>query len=224
MSSKTVRIVEDIMSANDDLAQQNQTKLNQSRTLGINVMASPGSGKTSVILQTIAALKDRCQIGVVEGDTAAVTIDADKVLSAGMPAVQINTGGNCHLDAVMVSKALPELPLDEIDLLIVENVGNLICPASFNLGTHFNVVIASIPEGDDKPYKYPNIYRGIDALILNKMDLLPYIDFDLDYFKRGVQILNPNVRFFELSCRTGEGVAEWAAWLKGRIDQFGADE
>lgn len=222
--SKTVRIVEDIMSANDDLAQQNQTKLNQSRTLGINVMASPGSGKTSVILQTIDALRDHCQIGVVEGDTAAVTIDADKILSAGMPAVQINTGGSCHLDAVMLSKALPELPLDEVDLLIVENVGNLICPASFSLGTHFNVVIASIPEGDDKPYKYPNIYRGIDALILNKMDLLPYIDFDIDYFKRGVQILNPHVRFFELSCKTGEGVAEWAAWLKGRIDQFGAGE
>ena len=218
--SKTVKIVEDILSANDDLATQNRLKLQNSRTLGINVMASPGSGKTSVILQTIKALQDAYQIGVVEGDTAAVTIDADKVISAGMPAIQINTGGSCHLDAVMLSKALPEMPLEDIDLLIVENVGNLICPAAFALGTHFNIVIASVPEGDDKPYKYPNIYRGIDALILNKMDLLPYIDFDIDYFKRGVQILNPNVRFFDVSCKTGEGIDAWADFLRDRIAGF----
>ena len=218
--SKTVKIVEDILSANDDLATQNRLKLQNSRTLGINVMASPGSGKTSVILQTIKALQDAYQIGVVEGDTAAVTIDADKVISAGMPAIQINTGGSCHLDAVMLSKALPEMPLEDIDLLIVENVGNLICPAAFALGTHFNIVIASVPEGDDKPYKYPNIYRGIDALILNKMDLLPYIDFDIDYFKRGVQILNPNVRFFDVSCKTGEGIDAWADFLRDRIEGF----
>ena len=218
--SKTVKIVEDILSANDDLATQNRLKLQNSRTLGINVMASPGSGKTSDILQTIKALQDAYQIGVVEGDTAAVTIDADKVISAGMPAIQINTGGSCHLDAVMLSKALPEMPLEDIDLLIVENVGNLICPAAFALGTHFNIVIASVPEGDDKPYKYPNIYRGIDALILNKMDLLPYIDFDIDYFKRGVQILNPNVRFFDVSCKTGEGIDAWADFLHDRIEGF----
>jgi hydrogenase nickel incorporation protein HypB len=137
-----------------------------------------------------------------------------------MPAVQINTGGQCHLDAVMLGNALPQMPLAEIDLMIVENVGNLICPASFNLGTHFNVVIASIPEGDDKPYKYPNIYRGIDALILNKMDLLPYIDFDVDYFRRGIEILNPDVHFFPLSCKTGEGVPEWADWLRQRVANF----
>lgn len=218
--SKTVKIVEDILSANDDLASQNRYQLEASKTLGINVMASPGSGKTSLILQTIKALQDVYQIGVVEGDTAAVTIDADKVMSAGMPAVQINTGGSCHLDAVMLSKALPEMPLENIDLLIVENVGNLICPAAFTLGTHFNIVIASIPEGDDKPYKYPTIYRGIDALILNKMDLLPYIDFDIDYFKRGVQILNPNVRFFDLSCKTGDGIDAWADFLRDRIKGF----
>ena len=217
---KNVKIVEDILSANDDLASQNHSKLQHSQTLGINVMASPGSGKTSVILQTIKALQDAYQIGVVEGDTAAVTIDADKIISAGMPAVQINTGGSCHLDAVMLSKALPEMPLENIDLLIVENVGNLICPAAFTLGTHFNIVIASVPEGDDKPYKYPNIYRGIDALILNKIDLLPYIDFDIAYFKRGVQILNPDVRFFDLSCKTGEGIDAWANFLRDRIEGF----
>ena len=221
---RNVKIVEDILSANDDLASQNHSKLQNSQTLGINVMASPGSGKTSVILQTIKALQDAYQIGVVEGDTAAVTIDADKIISAGMPAVQINTGGSCHLDAVMLSKALPEMPLENIDLLIVENVGNLICPAAFTLGTHFNIVIASVPEGDDKPYKYPNIYRGIDALILNKMDLLPYIDFDVDYFKKGVQILNPGVSFFDISCKTGEGIDAWAKFLRERIEGFRSQE
>jgi hydrogenase nickel incorporation protein HypB len=204
-------------------------------------MASPGAGKTSVILRTIEALKDELQLGVVEGDTAAVTIDADKVITAGMPAVQINTGGQCHVDAVMLGKALPALPLEHIELLIVENVGNLICPASFTLGTHFNVVIASVPEGDDKPYKYPNIYRGIDALILNKIDLLPYIDFDRQalilnkidllpyidfdrqYFRRGIEILNPSVTFFPLSCTTGEGVSDWTDWLLARVQAFRDD-
>ncbi len=219
MSSR-VTVVEQIMSANDSLAAQNRAQLESNNVLGINVMASPGSGKTSVILRTIEALKDSLKLGVIEGDTAAVTIDADKVISAGMPAVQINTGGECHLDAVMVGNALPQMPLAEIDLMIVENVGNLICPAAFTLGTHFNVVIASIPEGDDKPYKYPNIYRGIDALILNKMDLLPYIDFNVDYFRRGIEILNPDFKFFPMSCKTGEGVQEWADWLQVRVAAF----
>lgn len=218
--TKTVSIVEDIMDANDNLAAQNQFQLNAAGVLGMNVMASPGAGKTSVILKTIEELQGALQLGVVEGDTAAVTIDADKIIMAGMPAVQINTGGNCHLDAVMLQKALPEMPLDEIDLLIVENVGNLICPASFTLGTHFNVVIASVPEGDDKPYKYPNIYRGIDALILNKIDLLPYIDFDVDYFRRGIEMLNPDVDFFQVSCTTGEGIDAWTAWLQARVKSF----
>jgi hydrogenase nickel incorporation protein HypB len=215
--STTVPVVQEIMSANDSLAAQNRQLLDEAGVLGINIMASPGAGKTSVILRTIEALREKIQLGVVEGDTAAVTIDADKVITAGMPAVQINTGGQCHLDAVMLAKALPALPLDDLDLLIVENVGNLICPASFNLGTHLNVVIASVPEGDDKPYKYPNIYRGIDALILNKIDLLPYIDFKQDYFRQGIEVLNPDVTFFPMSCTTGEGVAEWADWLQGRV-------
>jgi hydrogenase nickel incorporation protein HypB len=213
----TVPVVQEIMSANDSLAAQNRHLLEEAGVVGINIMASPGAGKTSVILRTIEALRDTLQLGVVEGDTAAVTIDADKVITAGMPAVQINTGGQCHLDAVMLAKALPALPLDELDLLIVENVGNLICPASFALGAHFNVVIASVPEGDDKPYKYPNIYRGIDALILNKIDLLPYIDFDQAYFRQGIEILNPEVTFFPMSCKTGEGVEAWTEWLQKRV-------
>ena len=215
----TVKIVENIMGANERLALHNQDMLNQHGILGINVMASPGSGKTSVILRTIESLLSTLTIGVIEGDTAAVTIDADKIVNVGMPAVQINTGGSCHLDAPMIAKALPQLPLDMLDLMIVENVGNLICPAAFNLGTHANVVIASVPEGDDKPYKYPNIYRHIDALILNKVDLRPYIDFDMTYFERGIRLLNPKVSIFPISCVTGEGVQAWTSWLRSKVVQ-----
>jgi hydrogenase nickel incorporation protein HypB len=217
MTTLRVPIVEKILSANDQLADQNRQRLDETGVFGLNIMASPGAGKTSLILKTIEKLAPSFRLGVIEGDTAPVTIDADKISAAGMPAVQINTGGDCHLDAVMVSQALSGLPLDEIALLIVENVGNLICPAAFRLGTHANILIASVPEGDDKPYKYPNIYRGIDALILNKTDLLPYVQFNLDYFQQGVQILNPEVAFFPLSCKTDEGVSAWIDWLSARI-------
>ena len=213
MASKIVPIVEKIMDANEQIAAVNQKILDDHNVFAINIMASPGSGKTSVILKTIEALRGKLRIGVIEGDTAPVTIDADKIIAAGMPAVQINTGGNCHLDAVMLNRGLEQMDLNEIDLLIVENVGNLICPAGFALGTHANVVIASIPEGDDKPYKYPNIYRGLEVLLINKIDLLPYINFNMDYFRQGVEILNPGLTTFEMSCRTGEGVQAWADWL-----------
>ncbi|MCP4417353.1 MAG: hydrogenase nickel incorporation protein HypB [Chloroflexi bacterium] len=212
-----IPIVEKILSANDRLAAQNQAQLDNSGTVAMNMMASPGAGKTSVILRTIEVLNGRFPLGVIEGDTALTSIDADKVLAAGMPAVQINTGGQCHLDATMVKDGLDQLPLEQIRLIIVENVGNLVCPAAFAIGTHFNVVIASVPEGDDKPYKYPQIYRGIDALLLNKIDLLPYVDFDMDYFQRGIQMLNPNASFFPVSCKTDEGMAEWVDWLSERV-------
>lgn len=162
-------------------------------------------------------MQNNIRIGVVEGDTAPVTIDADHVMAAGAPAVQINTGGNCHLDAVMLQGALNSLPLDKLDLMIVENVGNLICLVSFKLGTHASVLIASVPEGDDKPYKYPGMYHGVEALILNKIDLLPYVKFDLDYFQRGVEALNPGLAFFPLSCTTGEGLEAWLDWLLRRV-------
>ena len=217
MTNTRVAVVEKILSANDRLAEENRARLDQHHILGLNIMAAPGAGKTSTILRTIAALAPQITIGVVEGDTAAVTIDADKVIAAGMPAVQINTGGECHLGAVMLSGALHELPLDRIDLLIVENVGNLICPAAFALGTHANVLISSVAEGDDKPYKYPNIYRGVDALIVNKIDLLPYVEYNLAYFKRGVELLNPGVVTFPLSCRSGEGLDKWTRWLLGKV-------
>jgi hydrogenase nickel incorporation protein HypB len=212
-----VPIVEKILSANDQVAALNRLELDRRGIFSINVMASPGAGKTSFILQTIQAMAPRYRTGVVEGDTAPVTIDADKISAVGMPAVQINTGGDCHLDAVMLKDGLRQLPLDEIDLLVVENVGNLICPAAFRLGAHLNVLIASIPEGDDKPYKYPAIYRGVDVLVVNKIDLLPYVRFNMEYFRQGVEMLNPGLVTFAVSCTTEEGIADWIAWLQERI-------
>jgi hydrogenase nickel incorporation protein HypB len=212
-----VEIVKRIMDSNDRLAQNNQAILDQHHVFGINLMASPGAGKTSFILETIKRLPANIKLGVIEGDTAPVTIDADKIVAAGMPAVQINTGGDCHLDANMIEMALAELPIEELNLIIVENVGNLICPAAFQLGTHANVLIASVPEGDDKPYKYPNIYRGLDVLIINKIDLTPYIDFRMDYFKQGVEMLNPGLKTFALSAKTGEGFDAWIEWLNGKV-------
>lgn len=218
MTENRIKIVENILNANDQLAQRNRNRFDQAGVFAINLMASPGAGKTSFILATIQALLDKnVQIGVIEGDTAPVTIDSDKISAAGMPAVQVNTGGQCHLDAVMIDNALDQLPLESLDLLIVENVGNLICPAAFNLGTHSNVLISSTPEGDDKPYKYPNIYRGLDVLIINKIDLLPYVDFDMDYFRQGVEMLNPGLTTFPVSCKTGEGISQWVEWLSTRL-------
>jgi hydrogenase nickel incorporation protein HypB len=220
MPTQKVQIIERILDANDNVAKQVEDRLTQAKIFAINIMASPGAGKTSVILKTIQSLVPEYKIAVIEGDTAAVTIDADKVSALGIPAVQINTGGQCHLDAVMMQQGVAALDLSDIDLLIVENVGNLICPASFKIGTHANVVISSIPEGDDKPYKYTNIYRGIEVLLINKVDLLPYIDFRMDYFKQGVEILNPGLATFELSCKTGDGFEDWIEWLKTRITLF----
>jgi hydrogenase nickel incorporation protein HypB len=207
-----IPVIKEILSANDQLADQNLATLNNAGVYAINMMASPGAGKTSTILKTFELLKDRLRMGVIEGDLAS-SIDADKAQAAGIPVVQINTGGGCHLDAVMVHDALPQLPLDDLDLIIVENVGNLVCPANFKIGANKNILIASIPEGDDKPYKYPSMYRGVDALIINKIDLMPYIDFDTSYFLKGVEILNPGVVSFSVSCKTGDGFEEWVNWL-----------
>ena len=217
--TRKVPVVENIFKANDQLAQANRNLLDQTRTFAINFMASPGAGKTSVILRTIEALKDKYRLAGIDGDLAS-TLDADRIAATGIPAVQINTGGTCHLDAVMVQNALPKIDLPNTDVLIIENVGNLICPANFALGVHINVLVASVPEGDDKPYKYPTMYRGVQALLLNKVDLLPYFDFDLDYFRKGVEALNPGLAFFPVSAKTGEGFGEWFAWLQGQIDAF----
>lgn len=219
MCPDKIPIFEKILSANDEVAHLNRKLLDSKGIFSINLMASPGAGKTSLILQTIQGLSGKIKIGVIEGDTAPVTIDADKILAAGMPAVQINTGGDCHLDAPMVRTGLTGLPLENIDLLIVENVGNLVCPAAFDLGTHSNVLIASTPEGDDKPYKYPTIYRGVDALIINKIDLLPYVKFNIDYFKQGVEMLNEHLVTFQVSCVSGEGLSLWISWLLDRVSK-----
>jgi len=211
-----VSVVEQILSANDQLADANRARLDAVGVFALNVMASPGAGKTSLIMRTVEALRGEFRIGAVDGDIA-TTIDADRIAALGVPAVQINTGGACHLDAAMLQRALPELPLEALDLLIVENVGNLVCPASFKLGVHRSILIASVPEGDDKPYKYPVMYRGVNGLVLNKMDVLAAFDFDVDYFRQGVEVLNPGLAFFPLSCKTGEGLEAWLTWLREMV-------
>ena len=214
--TQNIPVVEKILSANDRLADENRTRLDAAGVFGINLMASPGAGKTSLIERTVPKLAESLRVAVIDGDIA-TNLDAERARAAGAFAVQINTGGDCHLDAVMLQQALSQLPLHDLDLLIVENVGNLICPAGFRLGTHKNILIASIPEGADKPYKYPSMYRGVDALVINKIDLLPYIDFDMAYFRQGVEMLNPGLITFEVSCRTGEGLEDWFAWLRQTV-------
>jgi len=207
-----IPIVENILSANERLAAENQELLAEKGILVVNVMSSPGAGKTSLILRTIEALGEGLQIGVIEGDVAS-RVDADTIEARGVPVVQINTGGTCHLDANMIQGSLDQLPLDDLDLLFIENVGNLICPTDFALGEALKVMIPSVPEGDDKPYKYPAMFAEVDAIVVNKIDLLPYVDFDLAAFRHVVTGLNPDVRIFEVSCKTGQGIEAWAAWL-----------
>ncbi len=216
-----VPVVERILGANERLAADNRARLDAAGVFSLNFMASPGAGKTSLVERTVARLAGQLRLAAIDGDIA-TSLDADRAAAAGARAVQINTGGDCHLDAVMLQGALDELPLPELDLLIVENVGNLVCPTNFALGTHKSVLVASIPEGDDKPYKYPGSYRGVDALVINKIDLLPYVDFDMDYFLRGVAALNPGVATFPLSCRTGEGLAAWFDWVMAQVEENGA--
>ncbi len=210
-----VEVVERILSANDRLAEENRACLDSAAVFSLNLMASPGAGKTSLIERSVRALSGKLRLAVIDGDIA-TSLDAERAAAAGARAIQINTGGECHLDAAMLQGALAQLDLGAVDLLIVENVGNLVCPASFRLGTHASVLIASIPEGDDKPYKYPGMYRGVDALVINKIDLLPYVAFDMDFFRRGVESLNPGVVTFTLSCRTGEGLEPWIEWVVRR--------
>jgi hydrogenase nickel incorporation protein HypB len=212
--AKRIEVVERILGANERLAEENRRYLDQAGVFSVDMMASPGAGKTSLIERTVARLAPRRRVAVIDGDIA-TSIDADRAAAAGATAVQINTGGQCHLDAAMLRQALDELDLASIDLLMVENVGNLICPAAFPLGTHRRVVVASVPEGDDKPHKYPTAFRGIDALVINKVDLLPYVTFDMAYFRQGVEVLNPGLVTFPLSCRTGQGLEEWFDWLDG---------
>jgi hydrogenase nickel incorporation protein HypB len=212
-----------ILDRNERLAADNRALLDEHGVFVVDLMASPGAGKTSTILATIAALRDRYRIAVIEGDIAS-KVDAEKVKAHGIPAVQINTGGACHLESDMIKRALDALPLDELDLIIVENVGNLVCPTDFYLGENAKVMILSVPEGHDKPLKYPGIFQVSEAVILNKVDTMPYFDFDEAEFTGVVRSLNPTAPIFRIAATKGEGVDEWAEWLASRIDAMKARE
>ena len=212
-----VPVVTEILKANDQVAGENRQLFDQAGLRVVNVMASPGAGKTSTILATVDRLPETIRPGVIEGDVAS-SIDADKIAERGVPVVQINTGGNCHLDAPMVRSALPHLPIDELELLFIENVGNLICPANYQLGSDLNLVIGSVPEGHDKPFKYPGMFTNADAVVLNKDDLADVFEFDHAEYERGIRIVNPGVPIFRVSCKTGEGVDEWVSWLVEKLE------
>lgn len=212
-----VKVLRNILDANEAIAIKNKNFFDKHRVFSINLMSSPGAGKTSLILQTIRKLKDRINIAVIEGDIAS-RLDADKIKAEKISVVQINTGGGCSLDANMVSQALDNLPLPQIDLLLIENVGNLVCPAQFALGEHKRVVISSLPEGDDKPVKYPIIFTDADAVVINKIDLLPYLEFDLTAFRKSIENLNPKVKIFQVSCNTGVGIDDWCSWILAGLE------
>jgi hydrogenase nickel incorporation protein HypB len=214
-----IKVLRDVLSANDGIARRNQNRLDKHGILTINLMSSPGAGKTSLIMQTIGKLKGKTRVAVIEGDIAS-TIDADKVSKQGVAVVQINTAGGCHLDANMTENALNNLPLNDIDLLFIENVGNLVCPAGFALGEHKRTILLSLPEGDDKPYKYPSMFTGADVVLLNKVDLLPYLDFNVISFTRAVSGLNPKVKIFQVSCKTGQGLEDWFSWLQDQMKEM----
>ena len=207
-----IKVLKDILGANDQIAAKNRELLDVHKVFAVNIMASPGAGKTSVVLQTIKALKSKVKIGVIEGDIAS-SIDAETVAKEGVPVVQINTGGECHLEAFQIQNALNNMPLADIDLLLIENVGNLVCPAEFSIGEDLKILVASVPEGDDKPFKYPLMFNTVDAIVLNKIDLLPYVKFNVDGFTKTVKNINANVKLFQVSCTTGEGVQAWTKWL-----------
>jgi len=213
-----IKVVKDILSANEQLAEKNRRLLDSNKVFAVNLMSSPGAGKTSLILQTIKKLKGKARVGVIEGDVSS-SVDAETVGKEGVPVVQINTDGGCHLDANMIGDALNKLPLGDIDLLFVENVGNLICPAEFALGSHKKVVISSISEGHDKPLKYPLMFHVADVVLVNKIDLAPYLNFDNDAFSQTLKGMNREVKIFPISCTTEEGIEQWIAWLLAQINR-----
>ena len=185
----------------------------------LNLMSSPGSGKTSLIIQTIANLKGSLRLGVIEADIDS-TVDAEKVAAQGIPAVQLRTGGFCHLDATMVTQGIDALAVSDLDLVIIENVGNLVCPAEFDTGAHKNVMILSVPEGDDKPLKYPLMFSICDLLLINKVDYLSLSDFNIAVLRKRVLALNPDIAIMEVSCKTGSGIEGWIDWLKREVEIF----
>jgi hydrogenase nickel incorporation protein HypB len=212
MAARTLTIKENILGANAEKADGNRRLLDSHNVRMINFMSGPGSGKTSVIMRSIERLRDRYRIAVIEGAIAS-SIDADRIAEQNIPAIQINPEGGCHLDALMVRKALGSLDLDHIDLIFLENVGNLVCTADFDLGAHKDVVILSVPEGDDKPHKFPVVFMESDIVLVNKIDVLAYFDFNLDAFPEIISGLNPSARIFAISAKTGEGMESWFAWI-----------
>lgn len=218
MAVKTLTVNEDILSVNDKLADGLKARFDDSKVFVMNLMSSPGAGKTSMILRIIESLADSCKIGVIEGDIAS-DVDAQKIGKTDVDVVQINTQGACHLDANMILAAAEDLDLDDKGLLIIENVGNLVCPAEFRLGEDVKVMILSVPEGHDKPLKYPLMFTESNALILNKIDLLPYTDFDMDELQKTVLAMNPDIRIFPVSAKTGEGIGDLTAWLGDKVSK-----
>jgi len=216
---RLIQIREEILADNKDLADEIRNALQRNTVFMVNLMASPGGGKTSLIVHTIRELKDVFRIGVIEGDIDSV-VDAEKVAGEGVGAIQLKTGGFCHLNAPMIRMALDEMDLKNLDLIMIENIGNLVCPAEFDTGAHKKVVILSVPEGDDKPLKYPLIFSICDALVINKIDYLGVAEFDVDVFKERVLKLNPEIRIIEVSCKTGEGVQAWIRWLTDEINAY----
>lgn len=207
-----VTIARNILAPNETVAEEIQQKLTAQGIRMLNIMSSPGAGKTTLLERSISRLRDRLRIGVIEGDIETST-DAERIEAAGAQTVQINTLGACHLEAHMVLDALPQLELREVELLVIENIGNLVCPAAWKLGEDQQVVVISVAEGDDKPAKYPQMFAIAQILVLNKLDLLPYVDYDLEKVKRQIFAINPHLRVFEVSCRTGEGLDAWCEWL-----------
>jgi hydrogenase nickel incorporation protein HypB len=209
-----VKVVTRILEANDRIAEENRKRFDDAGIYVVNLMGAPGAGKTTLLERTIRALKPRLKIGVIEGDIVG-TDDAERIGALDVPVVQINTGGACHLDANMISEVLDEFPLKELDMLIIENVGNLVCPAEFKVGEDLKMMVLSVAEGHDKPLKYPLMFRESSALVLNKIDLLPYMNTDIKKMRNDSLALNPHLKVFEVSCATGAGIDAWATWLSG---------
>ncbi len=216
---RLIEVKEEILADNSQVAEGVRNQLRSKKTLLINLMSSPGSGKTSLILRTVEGLKQGVKLGVIEADIDS-KVDAEKVAARGIPAIQLRTGGFCHLDATMVTQGIDALAANVLDLIIIENVGNLVCPAEFDTGAHKNVMILSVPEGDDKPLKYPLMFSICDVLLVNKIDYLSLSDFDLAAMRKRVLALNPNIIIIEVSCKTGAGIEEWIAWLQKEVESF----
>ncbi len=214
-----VTIAQNILAANDTIAQEIQQRHAARGIHTLNIMSSPGAGKTTLLERTIERLRGRVRIGVIEGDVE-TSADAERIEAAGARTVQINTRGACHLEAQMIRDALAEMDIDGIDLLVIENIGNLVCPAGWNLGEDVRVVVISTAEGDDKPAKYPQMFVVSQVLVINKLDLLPYVDYDLEKAKRQALAINPRLQIFEVSCRTGEGLDDWCAWLATQVKRI----